>query len=228
MIDSAPYMKNLSDLLARYGTKIVPNIVIEPSPSRHLAGRPVVPIPDLNGHAITDPLIEGQLRVVFNEAIGLDHSPAAQSLYDVRTILQSSAEAWGETNLSLSSGGVQRDDKDLPAPVSMAFAVSSRQGSNNGTEQRPADELRMSVHGDSDYVNNTNLPYAANFDFFMNTVRWLTKDVDRITIRPREFTEDRADIPKAAETRIWTGLIFGLPGIFLALGFSIWWQRRAM
>lgn len=227
-IDSAPFLQNLSKLLARYGTKVVSNIVIEPAPSKHLSGRPVVPIPDLNGHAITNPLIENGMRVVFNEAIGLEHSEVAQSSYDVRTILQTSAEAWGETNLSLSSQGVSRDPEDLAAPVSLAFAISSRMGSNDGLDQRPEDELRMAVHGDSDYINNTNLPYAGNFDFFMNTVSWLTRDTDRITIRPKEFTEERADIPKGAETRIWFGMTFGLPTIFLALGFSIWWQRRAM
>jgi membrane protein implicated in regulation of membrane protease activity len=228
LVDSGPYLKNLANFLAQYGVRIVPNIVIEPAPSKHLSGRPTVPIPDLNGHAITNPLIESGMRVVFNQALGLTSNDLSQSRYDIRTILQTSAEAWGETDLSLHKGEPKRNPEDLEAPVSLAFAISSTLGSNDGLEKRPKDELRLSVHGDADYVNNTNLPFAGNFDFFMNTVAWLTRDMDRITIRPKEFTEDRADIPQEAETRLFLGLTFGLPSIFLALGFSIWWTRRSM
>lgn len=227
MVDAAPFHPRLAQLLHGYGVKLLPNIVIEPSPDHHLAGRPIMPIADLNGHAITNPLIEDGMRVVFHEATALENSPLARAAYDVRTILQSSATAWGETDLANVSGGVQQDPGDIPAPLSLAFAISSEIGSNDGEDQKPSDELRMAVHGDSDYLTNANLPYPGNYDFFVNTLAWLTRDTDRITIRPKEFTERRAEIPDRDESRIWFGLIFGLPSIFLGLGFAVFWQRRA-
>lgn len=226
LVDAAPFHPRLAQLLHNYGVKLLPNIVIEPSPDHHLAGRPIMPIADLNGHAITNPLIEDGLRVVFHEATALENSPLARASYDVRTILQSSATAWGETDLANVGGGVQQDPGDIPAPLSLAVAISSQIGSNDGLDQKPEDELRMSVHGDSDYLTNANFPYPGNYDFFVNTLAWLTRDMDRITIRPKEFVERRADIPDRDEGRIWFGLIFGLPSVFLGLGFAVFWQRR--
>lgn len=229
LIEPSPYLHGVAGLLAEYGVRTSENVVIEPSGKHSLSGRPTMAIPDLNGHAITDPLIENGLRVVFNVATALDHSDAARSgVVDVRTIMQSSPDAWGETDLTASAGGVAKDAGDVQPPLSLAFAVSSRPGSNDGTHQRPETELRLVVHGDGDYVNNGNLSYPGNFDFFANSFHWLTRDTDRITIRPKEVAEQRADIPKEVEGRLWFGLTFGLPLIFMAMGFSIWWSRRAM
>lgn len=227
MLDSQPLNRGLAALLAGFGVKLRPNLLIEPDPDNHYPGRPVMPIPQLNGHAITNPLMEDQSPVILNEVLGLENVPGHAG-HDVRTLMQASAEAWGETNLTAETRAVDKDPDDLQPPVAAAFAVSSKQGSNDGLEQRPTDELRMVVIGDSDFVGNGLVSLApGNSNFFLNCLAWLTKDTDRITIRPKEFVEKRAVLPEGVGNRIVVGLVLALPLIVVLVGFSVWWQRRA-
>ncbi len=225
LLDSRPYVKSVADLLSDYGTAIRENLFLEPDPERRYPGNPTMAIPFLNGHHITDPLIERDLQVMFREGLGLDHSRSAQVRYDVRTIVQGSGTAWGETNLSNPRPVL--GPEDLQPPVSLAFAISSRAGSNDGREQRPKDELRLVVFGDSDFVANDLLQgVAGNADLFLNALAWSTRDEDRITVRPKEYLDRKANLPEEASSRILLGLTLALPGLVLAIGFSIWWTRR--
>lgn len=225
LIEPRPHLRTLAGVLAEVGVELRENLYIEVDSSRHVAQRPTMPLPFLNQHAITTPLIEGGLDVALNEATAIDSIEGSD--FDVRTILQGSNHGWGETNLA--DPRVRREAADLQPPVSLGAAVSSKVGSNDGTEQRPEDELRLVAFGDSDFVANGFLDYLpGNGDLLLNALAWVTRDADRLTIRPKQLEVRRAKLPEEAANRLLWGLCLALPGLVAALGFSIWWHRRGL
>lgn len=224
-MDSQPLNTSLAELLGDLGLQIQENILIENDAERHLPGRPTFAFPFLNGHHITNPLIESGAGVALDEVLGLEHDHGAKG-YDLRTILQSSGYSWGETNISDGQVRVQEDEKDIKNPVSLALAISSKYGSNDGLEKRPEDELRVVLIGDSDLASNGLLEIQGNKDFLLNSLGWLTRDEERVTIRPRTVSERRATLPEKAANRVMWGLVAALPALVLALGFALWLQRR--
>lgn len=89
-----------------------------------------------------------------------------------------------------------------------------------------ADNARLVVFGDIDFVSNSNLRVQGNGDLFLASVLWLTEQEDRIALAPRPELSDPF-ILGARRTKMlnWVGIgIF--PALFFAAGGVSLWRRR--
>jgi ABC-type uncharacterized transport system involved in gliding motility auxiliary subunit len=88
-------------------------------------------------------------------------------------------------------------------------------------------EARLVVIGDSNFAMNQWISfYVPNGDLFMNSINWLAKDEDLISIRPKNPADRRVNMTQADQNQMfWLTMVF-MPLVAIGSGVYIWWRRR--
>lgn len=95
-----------------------------------------------------------------------------------------------------------------------------------GGDDPAAPETRLAVIGDSDFASNAVVGIQGNRDLFLNTVNWLARQENLISIRAREPEDRRLTLTAGAQRRIFWLSVLLLPGAILACGVYVWLRRR--
>lgn len=157
---------------------------------------------------------------------------------------------------SLVTGQVELDEEagDRPGPVTIGMAVSApappppdsgdgAAGDDGAAEGSPTDapagepeadggdapappETRLAVIGDSDFASNAVVGIQGNRDMFLNTVNWLARQENLISIRAREPEDRRLTLTAGAQRRIFWLSVLLLPAAILGVGVYTWLSRR--
>lgn len=94
------------------------------------------------------------------------------------------------------------------------------------TDEPAAPETRLAVIGDSDFASNAAVGIQGNRDLFLNTVNWLARQENLISIRARDPEDRRLTLTAGAQRRIfWLSVLF-LPAAILGAGVYAWLSRR--
>ncbi len=171
LLGPEPPDRTLASLLLKRGLLLLENRAEEPEGPPD-SSRPLRPF--ANRHHITDSLLEAGEQVELDEAMVLEYSPWAQVTSDVRTLLEGNHATWGETRPGRGPGAL--DGMDLLPPTSLAVAVSSRLGSNDGRSRSRAGEQRLVVVGSRSLARNDRLDAApGNLRFLARAIDWLAR-----------------------------------------------------
>jgi ABC-type uncharacterized transport system involved in gliding motility auxiliary subunit len=156
-----------------------------------------------------------------------------------QNLLETSAESWAETDLSLKGRIAYDEGKDKKGPVSLGVVATIRGKAPEPAptptpspapaepEEKPkAPEGRLVAMGDADFASNALLGFQGNQDFFLNAVAWLAEDPDLISIRAKDTDDQRMMLTLAQKQNVgWFAMVV-LPGLFVILGVMTWWRRR--
>jgi len=131
-------------------------------------------------------------------------------------LVQTSADAWGETDIaSLSQGFAEPNEADAQGVLNIGVSAA-RQG----------EEARLVVFGDADFVNNDNLVWGGNSLLFSNALNWLADDEVTIDLTPRETVQRQVTIPEQQLRLLrFISTWFG-PLLMGVIGFLVWSARR--
>ncbi|MCB2226921.1 MAG: GldG family protein [Desulfarculaceae bacterium] len=114
--------------------------------------------------------------------------------------------------------------KDTKGPISLGVAVSIEgKAPDQGKAPSPA---RLVVFGDADFVNNEFLDLGGNHDLVMNSVSWLAKDDDLVSIRAKKKTSQPLLLQPAQERLLfWIPLVVW-PLVVAVIGAVMILRRR--
>lgn len=215
---------SLDDLLGRWGLALRRDVVVDPISSfLGDVGTPVVS--RFPYHDITRDL--GGLTTFFPVASSIERQEPAPQGVQVSPLVSTSAESWGETDLE--SQQVRLDEgHDTPGPLDLAVAATLEL--LGAEEEGEARRARLVLFGDADLVSNDVLQSVrgnlGNADLFLNAASWLAEEEALISIRPNPPTPRMIFLtPPQVRVVMYTSLIF-LPGLVVAAGAWVWWQRR--
>lgn len=149
------------------------------------------------------------------------------------SLLRTTSDSWAETDLeAIKTGGasgnpIQPDPGELDGAISVAVAVTLQTDTPMGDGSRMR-HSRVVVVGDADVASNgeTGIDVAANSNFLLNTVAWLTENDELIAIRATGH-EDQPIILTEMDKRVvalFTSL--GPVQAVAALGLFVLWRRR--
>src|SRR5262249_16215502 len=97
----------------------------------------------------------------------------------------------------------------------------------SGSDEEPSQEARIVVIGDREFVSN-RLPQAPyNRHLFLNAVRWLGNDEQRIALSDKGWTPNQDPLTLQQTVAYFYFLAFALPEALLLLGIFSWWRQRA-
>jgi ABC-type uncharacterized transport system involved in gliding motility auxiliary subunit len=143
-------------------------------------------------------------------------SPPAPGI-TAEPLLETAAQSWGESDLKSDEVGF--DEKvDIKGPVPIATVVTKDAGEGKKT--------RLIVFGDSDFATNVNFSSQGNGNLFINTIKWLARDENLISIKAKDPTDRPLTLTESGGRTIAIVLMVLFPGAILVAGVLVWLRRR--
>ncbi len=223
---------NLQALLKEWNLETAKDVVLDVSLQSQLSGTgPLTPLAaKYPYHEITR---DFRYATAFHTARSVKAGSAATAGLHSQSLVETSDQSWGETDLALKEPVQFDDGKDTKGPVSLG-AVTTLEVASAEPQPSPdptappakKPEGRVVAYGDSDWATNAFLSFPGNQDLFVNTVAWLAQDVDLISIRAKEPDDQRLFLTKEQQQNVFVLSLLFIPGAFVILGILSWWRRR--
>jgi len=228
-------LTNIAGLLKDWGIEIGNNVVVDVSGMGRLLGTgPETPVAaSYQPHPITEKF---NLLTAYRLARSVAPIAGGTSGKFPQPLVETSPNSWGETDIKTlsTSGEVKREEDkgDKPGPLSLAAAVSSpatdapAPAAGAKPEDTAKPEARIVVFGDSDFASNGWLGFQGNRDLFLNTVNWLTKQENLISIRPRDAQDRGVTMTASQQNLVRLITQFAIPLLIIVCGVVVWARRR--
>jgi ABC-type uncharacterized transport system involved in gliding motility auxiliary subunit len=219
----------LEPLLADFGLKLDNDIVIDPKNALPMFGADTIFARSFRPHPVTK-LLQGS-AVVFPLARSVSVVEKPPALYRDTVLVETSAEGWGETNLKDIEKKVEKDEKDIKGPVSLAAAVESAEPkAGAGAEARgetPKPKSRIVVVGDADFASNGGISNAGNLFLLTAAANWVMEREALVAIPPKNADQVAVTLSRGDIARITFIVLLVLPAAAIAMGIAIWMRRRS-
>ena len=137
-------------------------------------------------------------------------------------------ESWAQNTQENETVKYNSESDTLgPFPTIMLIEAISEIGKN--PKEKPDGTLAQTaivVIGDTDFASNKYSSSAKNADLFVNSINWLAKDYELITIRPKTAAFRELVLTKSERDFIrWSGWLLMPISVGIA-GMGSWWRRR--
>lgn len=204
----------LETVFSSRGVTLDADIALDPSRT-FLGTAESFTVADFPSHPITHDL--GESFLLFRLARSTTPETASSSGWTISPLARTSDKGWGERDLA-KLPAISNDPTDLKGPVVLA-AVAEKKGEGGKT-------LRFVVVGDSDPATNQFIGGAANLDFFLNTVHWLTGSEEQIGIAAREPEQVHLTMTGSQKNMVRILSLLAMPGLAILAGLGVWLTRR--
>ncbi len=147
---------------------------------------------------------------------------------DQQILARTTLDSWAELSLDGTIDFNETEgDRRGPLPVAITLqAIAELQGQPYVNANGDLIKTNMVIIGDSDFASNQAFASAKNGDLLLNSVRWLVKDYELISITTKTDT-DRIfwlTTPERDYVR-WSGWLL-MPSLIAMAGVWVWWRRR--
>jgi ABC-type uncharacterized transport system involved in gliding motility auxiliary subunit len=229
LIDPQTHL-NLDGFLGKWGIRMGDGIIVD-TLSRLVGGGPTIPVVNTYPpHEITEGF---QLATFYPVARNIVFDGSNPDL-EFKPLAKTTPNSWSKKDIA--GPDIRIDPKvDTQGPFILAGIVTSK--TNAGSPEpvaegapNPAESNQptLVVFGDSDFANNAAFYFSGNGDLFLNTVNYLAKESDLISITPKEQTFSPLFLSRGqGQALLYVSLIIA-PGVVLLTGFGIWRRRRRL
>ena len=221
LVDPDP-STSLQAFLKGWGVQVDDDLVLDVSGVGQLMGAgPQIPlVNNYENHPITDRFDFMTFFPLTRSIRPLESLPEGIT---VKTLFKSNPNSWGETDLNSPEAKLD-PGTDLKGPLSLAVAVTKE--ITPATDEKPAVTAHMVVAGTSNFARNDYFGAQGNGNLFLNMISWLAQDEDLISIRPKNPEDRRILLSQSQSSMIFIISIFILPGIVVAIGLAVFFNRR--
>ncbi|MEJ2635054.1 MAG: Gldg family protein [Calditrichia bacterium] len=216
MVDPQNWKPGLAAFLKEYKVEIGDNIIVDASGVGQLFGMgPEVPL--VSKYEDSDVFKDFSVMTFYPLACSVQAGTEGGSGFTTRVLFRSSPSSWAEADY-MNKNVEYNSDRDVKGPVSMAVVASKTLDNKK--------KAAIMVIGDSDFANNSYIRNSGNYDVFLNEVNWMAEEQDMITIRPKEFDDQRVTLTAKQSKIVLYLSVIALPLIVIIAGVSIYYKRR--
>lgn len=220
--------------LAARGVSIREDVVIDPVRRLPIYGPETIFTDSYGAHPIVEPL--AGRSVLMPLARSVTRAATVPDGVEVDELVRTSAEAWGETDLSdLETIGA--GDEDLSGPLALGVAASwpvsspdeaepSPEGDDVAEEAEPEKEARLVVFGDFDFASDDMVINGANAALLLNALNWLTEREQLLAIEPRSPEQTKLLLSAGELSSIYWLILVLMPGAAIVAGIVVYLKRR--
>ena len=232
--------------LAGRGVEAGDDLVVDPSATVPFYGDETIFVSATGRSPVVESLAQAKLPVILPLARSIRLGPLPAGM-EGQTLLQTSAEGWGERDLA-DLRGIAKADSDTAGPVSVAVAVAAKKD-----EPKPLDEeeleaeppapaaeptpaaaaaaepkpaWRLVVVGDSDFLRNGAIASVGNPTLATNAFNWLLERQKLIGIGPKKPEQVRLTLTPGQLSGITWLSLAGLPALAILAGVTVYFRRR--
>ena len=218
---------NLNSVISQYGMSIGFGAIFEQDESKMLSGSPEFIIEDVNASYMSN--IDMNMKVCLIDAgkITFEEESKLKDLgVEYEIIASTGEESFVRTNFNISSYEKADQDSDISSNI-VGAKVTKKISDDKASE--------LIIFSNEQFATDIKIPvmnqyymYAAdlynNKDVILNSISYLTKRTDTITIRKTNEAENYT--VSAKENSIIQGIIFMTPGVIIIAGIIVWQIRR--
>lgn len=206
-------LPNLQSLLDGYGVTVEPGIVIEGDRS-HYVSAPVYLMPDLQSHAVTDPLLEEHYFPILAVSQGMTVT-ANTSGATVTELLTTSDQAFSKV-AGLEIETYEKEDGDIDGPFALAVSIEDASGG------------QLIWFGSSSFLDDVYNAYSsgANVNLVMNALSNLVGEREALSIRSKSLHYNYLTISDSTASLLKVLMIGVFPLVYLGIGIGVVVRRR--
>ena len=210
-------MTNLYALMSAFGMEPVPGVIIEGDEAHSVSGYSFYLLPDIESHAITDPIIQDKASVLLPTAMGVRETDHRSTL-SVSPLLTTSEAAYSKPN-AYTTETFDREAGDIDGPFSVAMASE---------EEFEDKDIRVVWFGSAMMLEDKadEIVSGANRDLFVNALGWMCDKESSVTVRAKSTLTSYLAVPTASRDIISTVIMIVLPLGALGAGVAIFVHRR--
>ena len=207
-------LENLSSLLSDYGVETVEGIVVENDRQHYALQRPFVLVPEMESHAITDPLREENYYVYLPLSSGLTVN---DSTGRVTTLLSTSDQAFSKL-AGYDLATFEKEEGDIDGPFALAVSVETDGGG------------QMVWFASSYFLDDQYNAFSsgANGDMTMNALSALVGESEAMAIRSKSLNYNYLTINEAAASVLKLLMTGICPLVYLGVGIAVVVRRRRL
>ncbi len=205
-------LENLYSLLSDYGVEANEGIVIE-GDRAHYVSVPYALLPDMNSHAITDPLIEDSYYPIMLTALGLTVSDS-----ETVTALLTTSDGSFSKAAGLGLDTFEREEGDTDGPFATAVSIETSGGG------------QIAWFTSSDFLEDMYNAYSsgANVDLAMNALSSLVGEREAMAIRSKSLNYNYLTISDSTASLLKVVMIGAFPLAYLGIGIYVVLRRRRL
>lgn len=211
--------EKLEALLSSYGITSNPGIVVEGNGNYYALSSPYYLMPDLESHAITNPLIDGNYYCMLPISQGLTVSTDLPENVSAKALMTTSSRSYSKlSGYDLTT--YEKEEGDLDGPFALA-AVSAKT-LDDGLESRLVWIGSASI---TDDAINAQVS-GGNQDLFLNALEWLCDQEESVTIHPKSLSTNYLTMPDSTANVLSVLVLAIIPGTLLAVGIVLTVRRK--
>jgi ABC-type uncharacterized transport system involved in gliding motility auxiliary subunit len=214
-------LPNFQSVLNIYGVSMQKEITVEGN-SSYVSQNPISLLPDQKIHAILNPLINSNLRVLIPGAQSIQILKNTNNSLTIEPLLTTSNNSWGKIDLKTNT--LDKQSGDLTGPFNIAVAVTDK--ANNPK----INDTKIVVVANSTFLSAQaiSLSNNANLNFFMNSVNWVQGTKNNLSIRPKNIDDYTIQVSALGKLITSTFVLIIIPLIILVIGIIVWIKRRKL
>lgn len=213
-------LNNFDGILENYGVKRVDGIVIEGDAQHYAMQMPYYLLPDVNSTDVTSDFASSGYYVLAPYAQGIQKLDDVRDTVTIESILTTSDNAYSKTDIN--SETLEKEDGDIDGPFDIGVSI---------TETVDEDKTTQIVYFSTANIMDSQVNMmvsGGNEQLVMSAINSMnTSDENTAISIPSKSLEISYLTLSAYDSSFWTICTIGLiPGVFLVLGFVIWFKRR--
>ena len=205
-------LTNLNGLLSNYGVTMNEGIVIEGSRENY-TGYPNMLLPNMESHAITDPLIEDRYYAIVPLSQGM--TVGSTSNGTVTELMYTSGYAFSKV-AGFELDTYEYEEGDIEGPFTIALTIDTNGGG------------QIVWFSASDFLDDMYNAYSsgANVDLAMNAVSSLLGEREAISIRSKSLNYNYLTISEDTASTLKLLMIGVFPLAYLGIGIFVILSKR--
>ncbi len=205
-------LTNLNGLLSNYGVTMNEGIVIEGSRENY-TGYPNMLLPNMESHAITDPLIEDRYYAIVPLSQGM--TVGSTSNGTVTELMYTSGYAFSKV-AGFELDTYEYEEGDIEGPFTIALTIDTNGGG------------QIVWFSASDFLDDMYNAYSsgANVDLAMNAVSSLLGEREAISIRSKSLNYNYLTISEDTASTLKLLMIGVFPLTYLGIGIFVILSKR--
>lgn len=207
-------LTNLNSLLESYGVTVTEGIVVEEDQNHYYFGYPFVLLPDLNSHAITDPLLENNYHVLMSVASGLTVSDSTGAGTVTELLTTTDASFCKTAGYDLST--YEKEEGDIDGPFALAVSIEDSSGG------------ALVWFASNDFLTEdiNQISSGANSDLAMNALASLIGETEAMAISSKSLNFNCLTISEAVSSFLKVLMIGVVPLAYLGVGIGVMVRKR--
>lgn len=213
-------LDNFDAVLENYGVQRAEGIVIEGDSQHYAMQMPYYLLPDVNSTEAISSFASSGYYILAPYAQGIQRIEDVRDTLTIESILSTSDSAYSK--IDLNSETLEKEDGDIDGPFEIGVSITETVDDENTTQI-----VYFSTANIMDSQVNAMVS-GGNEQLVMSALNWMCSNDDTTSISiPSKSLEVSYLTLSAYDSSFWTICTIGIiPGIFLVMGFVIWFKRR--